>query len=86
MLCQTLPPHVSFGVVSLPLAQVKGMAKHGQLPRAQTASYGFARAPGSGLESTFIAQGYDAGDPGTREMSFGTRCVSSSSKQAFWRP
>lgn len=34
---------------------------------AQTASYGFLPGPkGSGLENTFIAQAYDAADPGNR--------------------
>lgn len=39
---------------------------------AQTASYGILPGPkGSGMENTFIAQAYDAGDPGIRKWGFG---------------
>ena len=62
-----------FGIVSLAAGTSEGHGKNmGNFRHAQTASYGFLPGPeGSGLESTFIAQGYDAGDPGTREKSFG---------------
>lgn len=68
-----------FGIVSLAAGTSEGHGKNmGNFRHAQTASYGFLPGPkGSGMESTFIAQGYDAGDPGTREMSFGTRYVAS---------
>ena len=57
-----------FGIVSLAAGTSEG---HGAaMPvfrHAQTASYGMLPGPpGSGMENTFIAQGYDAGDPGSR--------------------
>ena len=62
-----------FGIVSLAAGTSEGHNKNmGNFRHAQTASYGFLPGPaGSGLESTFIAQGYDAGDPGTRAKGFG---------------
>ena len=66
-----------FGIVSLAAGTSEGHNKNmGNFRHAQTASYGFLPGPaGSGLESTFIAQGYDAGDPGTRAMGFGKQYV-----------
>lgn len=62
-----------FGIVSLAAGTSEG---HGAtMPvfrHAQTASYGFLPGPkGSGMESTFIAQAYDAGDPGVRYQGGG---------------
>ena len=58
----------TFGIVSLAAGTSEG---HGAaMPafrHAQTASYGMLPGPvGSGMEKTFVAQGYDAGDPGSR--------------------
>jgi hypothetical protein len=58
----TTSPTFPFGIVSLAAGTSEG---HGfNMPNfrlAQTASYGFLPGPaGSGMENTFIAQGYDA--------------------------
>lgn len=59
-----------FGIVSLAAGTSEGNANNmANFRHAQTASYGFLPGPaGSGMENTFIAQGYDAGDPGTRTL------------------
>ena len=64
-----------FGIVSLAAGTSEGHSQNmGNFRHAQTASYGFLPGPaGSGMEKTFIAQGYDAADPGDRESFFGKR-------------
>jgi len=59
-----------FGIVSLAAGTSEGhSANMPNFRHAQTASYGFLPGPeGSGMENTFIAQGYDAGDPGTHSI------------------
>ena len=57
-----------FGIVSLAAGTSEGNAQNmANFRLAQTASYGFLPGPpGSGMENTFVAQAYDAGDPGVR--------------------
>ena len=61
-----------FGIVSLAAGTSEGNSQNmGNFRHAQTASYGFLPGPpGSGMEKTFIAQAYDAGDPGMRSKNF----------------
>jgi hypothetical protein len=61
-----------FGIVSLAAGTSEGHSKNmGNFRHAQTASYGFLPGPaGSGMEKTFIAQAYDAGDPGMRSSHY----------------
>ena len=63
-----------FGIVSLHAGGSEGHPFNmANFRHAQTASYGFLPGPaGSGMENTFIAQGYDAGDPGDRIDPGGT--------------
>ena len=60
----TTDPTFPFGIVSLAAGTSEGHGKNmGNFRHSQTASYGFLPGPaGSGMEKTFIAQGYDAGD------------------------
>lgn len=64
----TTPAILPFGIVSLAAGGSEGHP--GSMPvfrHAQTASYGFLPGPtGSGMENTFTAQAYDAGDPNYR--------------------
>eukprot|EP00040_Diaphanoeca_grandis_P024611 m.135537 g.135537 ORF g.135537 m.135537 type:complete len:835 (+) comp29800_c0_seq1:114-2618(+) len=64
----TTSPLFPFGIVSLAAGTSEGNSMN--MPNfrlAQTASYGVLPGPsGSGMENTFIAQAYDAGDPGDR--------------------
>ena len=64
-----------FGIVSLAAGTSEGhSAAMPAFRHAQTASYGMLPGPaGSGMEKTFIAQGYDAGDPGSRYQGPGSR-------------
>ena len=64
-----------FGIVSLTACIFEGHgAAMSAFRHAQTASYGMLPGPaGSGMEKTFIAQGYDAGDPGSHCQRTGLR-------------
>lgn len=61
-----------FGIVSLAAGTSEGHSNSMAAFRlAQTASYGILPGPkGSGMERTFIAQAYDAADPGDRTRSY----------------
>jgi hypothetical protein len=81
---KTTDPMFPFGIVSLAAGTSEGnSANMPNFRHAQTASYGFLPGPeGSGMENTFIAQGYDAGDPGIRTSSPGPRSQVDSPYQA----
>ncbi len=61
----TTDPLFPFGIVSLADGTSEGHGNNmANFRLAQTASYGILPGPkGSGMEKTFIAQAYDAGDP-----------------------
>ena len=61
-----------FGIVSLAAGTSEGHSNAmAAFRHAQTASYGILPGPeGSGMENTFIAQAYDAADPGDRSRSY----------------
>ena len=61
----TTDPTFPFGLVSLAAGTSEGHgANMANFRHAQTASYGVLPGPaGSGMEKTFVAQAYDAGDP-----------------------
>ena len=61
-----------FGIVSLAAGTSEGHSNSMAAFRlAQTASYGVLPGPaGSGMERTFIAQAYDAADPGDRKRPY----------------
>lgn len=64
----TTDPLFPFGLVSLAAGTSEGHELNmPNFRHAQTAGYGFLPGPaGSGMENTFVAQAYDAGDPGYR--------------------
>jgi len=64
----TTSPTFPFGLVSLHAGGSEGHEFNmANFRHAQTAGYGFLPGPaGSGMENTFVAQAYDAGDPGDR--------------------
>lgn len=66
----TTSPTFPFGIVSLAAGTSEGHTQAMPVFRhAQTASYGMLPGPkGSGMEKTFIAQAYDAADPGVRHL------------------
>ena len=66
-------PMVPFGLVSLHAGGSEGHPYNmANFRHAQTAGYGFLPGPvGSPMEKTFVAQAYDAGDPGDRIDPFG---------------
>ena len=61
----TTDPVFPFGIVSLAAGTSEGHGPNmANFRHAQTASYGILPGPpGSGMEKTFVAQAYDAGDP-----------------------
>lgn len=85
----TTSPMFPFGIVSLAAGTSEGHSQNmPSFRHAQTASYGFLPGPkGSGMENTFIAQGYDAGDPGVRTWNYGPKSqVDSPFQNAYDHP
>jgi len=77
------------GIVSLAAGTSEGNSMNmANFRLAQTASYGILPGPdGSGMENTFIAQAYDAGDPGFRQagsLGQGPKAIVDSPYQAFY--
>jgi hypothetical protein len=68
----TTSPTFPFGIVTLAAGTSEGNSFNMPNMRlAQTAGYGILPGPaGSGMEETFVAQGYDAGDPAPGENTY----------------